>query len=239
MVAGPVDSRSRPVIVSAGRRDFGEDAGVPTVIKRAVRAAPSDAVSATGIGRRASAISTRTCAVPARARRAVGDLVALSPSHPCTTFDKWRVIHVSTTTTACSSRWRPTSKWRRSTSWTRRRCVVDLDAFEAQLRACFVAPVRRRGAAAQKTREVPRGRALSCEAGARGICVAKLSEAEVMLDAGLDDVLITTELAGPDQGGRLGRTLARHPERARAGRGRFGRRRGGARCGARRARSRR
>ena len=24
----------------------------------------------------------------------VGDLVALGPSHPCTTFDKWRIIHL-------------------------------------------------------------------------------------------------------------------------------------------------
>jgi D-serine deaminase-like pyridoxal phosphate-dependent protein len=38
---------------------------------------------------------------------------------------------------------------------------------------------------------------LLLNAGAVGICVAKLSEAEVMLAAGIDDVLITTELAGP------------------------------------------
>ena len=24
----------------------------------------------------------------------VGDLIALGPSHPCTTFDKWRVVHL-------------------------------------------------------------------------------------------------------------------------------------------------
>ena len=24
----------------------------------------------------------------------VGDLVALGPSHPCTTFDKWRAVHL-------------------------------------------------------------------------------------------------------------------------------------------------
>jgi D-serine dehydratase len=33
-------------------------------------------------------------ALPARAGLHVGDVVALSPSHPCTTFDKWRAIHV-------------------------------------------------------------------------------------------------------------------------------------------------
>ena len=32
--------------------------------------------------------------VPAGHGVVVGDLVALSPAHPCTTFDKWRVIHV-------------------------------------------------------------------------------------------------------------------------------------------------
>ena len=34
------------------------------------------------------------------------------------------------------------------------------------------------------------------DAGARGVCVAKLSEAEVMAAAGIEDILITTELAG-------------------------------------------
>jgi D-serine dehydratase len=33
-------------------------------------------------------------AVPEGHGVAVGDLVALGPSHPCTTFDKWRVLHL-------------------------------------------------------------------------------------------------------------------------------------------------
>jgi D-serine deaminase-like pyridoxal phosphate-dependent protein len=41
--------------------------------------------------------------------------------------------------------------------------------------------------------------------------VAKLSEAEVMLDAGIDDVLITTELAGPIKARRLAQLLSRRP----------------------------
>ncbi|MEO8180374.1 MAG: GNAT family N-acetyltransferase [Deltaproteobacteria bacterium] len=47
-------------------------------------------------------------------------------------------------------------------------------------------------------------------AGARGVCVAKLSEAEVMLAAGIEDVLITTELAGGPKLERLVGLLERH-----------------------------
>jgi D-serine deaminase-like pyridoxal phosphate-dependent protein/GNAT superfamily N-acetyltransferase len=47
-------------------------------------------------------------------------------------------------------------------------------------------------------------------AGARGVCVAKLSEAEVMLAAGIEDVLITTELAGVPKLERLVGLLDRH-----------------------------
>jgi D-serine deaminase-like pyridoxal phosphate-dependent protein len=49
------------------------------------------------------------------------------------------------------------------------------------------------------------------QAGAQGICVAKLSEAEVMLAGGVDDVLITTELAGPIKAQRLKALVDRHP----------------------------
>ena len=47
-------------------------------------------------------------------------------------------------------------------------------------------------------------------AGARGVCVAKLSEAEVMLAAGIEDVLITTELAGAPKLERLAHLLEQH-----------------------------
>ncbi|GEM74942.1 DSD1 family PLP-dependent enzyme [Vibrio sagamiensis] len=40
-------------------------------------------------------------------------------------------------------------------------------------------------------------------AGAKGICVAKLGEAEVMADAGIDDILITTPIAGEVKTKRL------------------------------------
>jgi D-serine deaminase-like pyridoxal phosphate-dependent protein len=45
-----------------------------------------------------------------------------------------------------------------------------------------------------------------------GICVAKLGEAEVMLAAGIDDVLITTELAGAIKARRLARLIDRWPD---------------------------
>ena len=48
-----------------------------------------------------------------------------------------------------------------------------------------------------KTAKSPEVARLLLDAGAAGICVAKLSEAEVMLAAGIDDVLITTRARGP------------------------------------------
>lgn len=48
--------------------------------------------------------------------------------------------------------------------------------------------------------------------GANGICVAKLSEAEVMMQGGIDDILITTEMAGPAKLNKLMILAARNPE---------------------------
>jgi D-serine deaminase-like pyridoxal phosphate-dependent protein len=64
----------------------------------------------------------------------------------------------------------------------------------------------------QKTAKSPAVAQLLLDAGAAGICVAKLSEAEVMLDAGIDDVLITTELAGAIKARRLAALVTRWPE---------------------------
>jgi D-serine deaminase-like pyridoxal phosphate-dependent protein len=50
------------------------------------------------------------------------------------------------------------------------------------------------------------------DAGARGVCVAKLSEAEVMAAAGIEDILITTELVGAPKLERLVRLLGNHPQ---------------------------
>jgi D-serine deaminase-like pyridoxal phosphate-dependent protein len=49
------------------------------------------------------------------------------------------------------------------------------------------------------------------DAGAAGVCVAKLGEAEVMAAAGIDDILITTELVGAAKLERLVRLIRQHP----------------------------
>jgi D-serine deaminase-like pyridoxal phosphate-dependent protein len=90
--------------------------------------------------------------------------------------------------------------------------TVDLDVFESNLRLCMdrLAGVRVRPHL--KTAKSPEVARLLLNAGAAGICVAKLSEAEVMLAAGIDDVLITTELAGAIKARRLARLLDRWPD---------------------------
>jgi len=89
--------------------------------------------------------------------------------------------------------------------------VVDLDAFEANVAQLFA---RVRGAAIRphlKTAKSPEVARRLLDAGAQGICVAKLGEAEVMLGAGIADVLITTELVGAAKVARLAALLARAP----------------------------
>jgi D-serine deaminase-like pyridoxal phosphate-dependent protein len=90
--------------------------------------------------------------------------------------------------------------------------AVDLDVFENNLRVCMQ---RLRGVRVRphlKTAKSPEVARLLLNAGAEGICVAKLSEAEVMLAGGIDDVLITTELAGATKARRLARLVSRCPD---------------------------
>ncbi len=89
--------------------------------------------------------------------------------------------------------------------------VVDLDVFERNVRLCME---RLRGVRVRphlKTAKSPAVARLLLAAGAAGICVAKLSEAEVMLAGGIDDVLITTELAGSIKARRLAQLRTRWP----------------------------
>ena len=62
-----------------------------------------------------------------------------------------------------------------------------------------------------KTTKSPGLARILIEAGAAGICVAKLSEAEVMIEAGVDDVLITTEIVGEPKCTRLASLAGRTP----------------------------
>ena len=83
------------VILSAGRRDFGQDAGNPVALTH-VRRGSAVGRSLREAGWQMTAVSDQHAhmTVPTGHGVSVGDLVALGPSHPCTTFDKWRVLYL-------------------------------------------------------------------------------------------------------------------------------------------------
>jgi D-serine dehydratase len=89
-----VPERGR-AILGAGRRDFGHDAGPPVPIKQfrpgtdRIPRTVGPGATVTGINDQHTHL-TFTDAIDCR----VGDLVGLGISHPCTTFDKWRVLYV-------------------------------------------------------------------------------------------------------------------------------------------------
>ena len=91
--------------------------------------------------------------------------------------------------------------------------VVDLDVMEANI-ATLLGRLRPTGVAVRphlKTAKSPAVARLLAEAGARGFCVAKLGEAEVLAAAGFDDLLITSEIAGAAKLRRLAALHAAHP----------------------------
>lgn len=88
--------------------------------------------------------------------------------------------------------------------------VVDLDVVERNIariqEMCDEVGLANRPHV--KTHKSPVLARLQVEAGARGITCQKLGEAEVMAEAGLDDILISYNLLGEHKLGRLGRLLA-------------------------------
>lgn len=89
--------------------------------------------------------------------------------------------------------------------------LVDLDALEANL-AEMAAVAARAGVRLRphtKTHKSPEIAHMQVAAGAAGITCAKLGEAEVMADAGLDDLLIAYPLVGDDKLRRLAALLER------------------------------
>ncbi|HJW61065.1 MAG TPA: alanine racemase, partial [Actinomycetota bacterium] len=83
--------------------------------------------------------------------------------------------------------------------------LVDLDVLEANL-AEMAAVAGRAGVRLRphtKTHKSPEIARMQVEAGAAGITCAKLGEAEVMADAGLDDLLIAYPLVGDEKLRRL------------------------------------
>jgi D-serine deaminase-like pyridoxal phosphate-dependent protein len=89
--------------------------------------------------------------------------------------------------------------------------VIDLDVVErniARVQAlCDAAGVANRPHI--KTHKSPVIAAMQRDAGARGITCQKIGEAEVMAEAGHDDILISYNILGEEKLNRLGRLLAR------------------------------
>lgn len=87
-------SRPEPTLAlaCAGRRDVSFDAGLPVPLKTR----HGGGILRPAAGMRVVRLDDQHCylTVPAGADLAPGDLVCLGVSHPCTTFDKWRVIPV-------------------------------------------------------------------------------------------------------------------------------------------------
>ena len=83
--------------------------------------------------------------------------------------------------------------------------IVDLDVMENNLTqmAEYCRQHNLRLRPHTKTHKIPELARKQIEGGASGITVAKLSEAEVMIDAGLNDLLIAYPIVGPTKTARL------------------------------------
>jgi D-serine deaminase-like pyridoxal phosphate-dependent protein len=78
-------------LLDAGKRDLPYDEGLPVL--QCVRNDHPSAIAATGPVSAMNDQHTFVSGEPARVLR-IGDVVRLGLSHPCTTFDKWRLIPV-------------------------------------------------------------------------------------------------------------------------------------------------
>jgi D-serine deaminase-like pyridoxal phosphate-dependent protein len=89
--------------------------------------------------------------------------------------------------------------------------VIDLDRVERNIArlqaACDAAGLANRPHI--KTHKSPIIAAMQRDAGARGITCQKLGEAEVMANAGVDDILISYNILGEEKLGRLGALMGR------------------------------
>jgi D-serine deaminase-like pyridoxal phosphate-dependent protein len=92
--------------------------------------------------------------------------------------------------------------------------LLDLDRFERNLQkmAAHVKAAGKKLRPHAKTHKCPEIARRQIAAGAVGVCVAKVGEAEVMAAAGVRNLLITTEVVGPEKIGRLLGVLRRQPE---------------------------
>ena len=91
--------------------------------------------------------------------------------------------------------------------------IIDLDAVDRNIEAMF-ANFKNKSVFIRphlKTAKSPVFAKKLIEMGATGICVAKLSEAEVMAQNGVSDILITTEIIGKAKMEKLFDLLKEHP----------------------------
>lgn len=91
--------------------------------------------------------------------------------------------------------------------------LVDLDLMESNI---ALMQERLRGSQVRmrphlKTAKCPEIARMLLKAGAIGGCVSKVSEAEVMASAGIEDLLITSEIVGPAKLARLVELIQQHP----------------------------
>src|SRR6202000_341318 len=88
--------------------------------------------------------------------------------------------------------------------------VIDMDKVERNIAriqaACDAAGIANRPHI--KTHKSPMLAQMQVKAGAKGITCQKLGEAEVMADAGIDDILISYNLLGDEKMGRVPPLLA-------------------------------
>jgi len=93
-----VQSRPEPekVLLTAGKRDISFDSKLPQPLKwfRPGAGASVRDVKSLGSDHLVTGLNDQHChlRVPHSSPLAVGDMVALGISHPCTTFDKWQVL---------------------------------------------------------------------------------------------------------------------------------------------------
>ncbi len=83
--------------------------------------------------------------------------------------------------------------------------LVDLDTLERNISAMaqIVAAGGKRLRPHTKTHKTPQIARMQMEAGASGLTVAKLGEAEVLADAGFDNLLLANQIVGPQKVARL------------------------------------
>ena len=90
--------------------------------------------------------------------------------------------------------------------------VIDLDVFESNLgkMQTYLSENDIALRSHTKMHKCPVIALKQVEAGARGVCAAKVSEAEIMCDAGVQDVLVTSPLATADKVDRFIRARTSH-----------------------------